>query len=426
MYVEREKEITIVGIDWSRESHMCWFLLDGKCIKITDDEKGYEILLERAGEDAVFVIEEGYNRITAYLLDMGRVVYVLPPGRSKSSRKYHGNGNKNDKLDAKVIALTYKEHPEYCMKMRKNELATELRTLLFEYEQLTMSMSQQLNRLNNDLYNHYPEYLRTMGKSYSNPRGLALLSLAPSFEKLSLLKDKEIVSGMKNLGVRLTSNFREKLKLLRENGVVRKEFSWTDKMISFNAHQLLEMKLLKTEMTKDMSRKLLNSDYGIILGIPGVGPVVGAEIVISYLSHEFKTYRDLQRYAGTTPVVYQSGNYSSCHMRRNCNHRLKGHLHMGLTAGMSHSKWMKAYYDKKKKKEGKSNAHALRALANTILKIAFAMLKNLNPYDEKVFLSARKPHSNYTSSNKLKIVRYPVRSCPESENSHCQAFSPPD
>lgn len=52
------------------------------------------------------------------------------------------------------------------------------------------------------------------------------------------------------------------------------------------------------------------------------------------------------------------------------------------------------------RKEGKPYGHALRALANIILKIAFAMLKNHTTYDEARFLSAKeiKPHHfDYTT-----------------------------
>jgi hypothetical protein len=46
-----------------------------------------------------------------------------------------------------------------------------------------------------------------------------------------------------------------------------------------------------------------------------------------------------------------------------------------------------------------AHGHALRALANTMLKIVFSMLKNLKAYDESLFLSrsGKNPsYENYT------------------------------
>ena len=55
---------------------------------------------------------------------------------------------------------------------------------------------------------------------------------------------------------------------------------------------------------------------------------------------------------------------------------------------------MRTYY-LKKKNEGKKHALALRALANIILKIAFAMLRDLTPYSEELY--NRNSNNNYTS-----------------------------
>ena len=114
----KEQSGTIVGIDWSADSHTCYDLKADKSFKIPDSVKGYERLLNDYPE-AVFVIEEANNRIGDYLLTNKREVYVLPPCRSKEARKYHfSSGAKSDSLDAKAIALTFKEHPSYCLKAR--------------------------------------------------------------------------------------------------------------------------------------------------------------------------------------------------------------------------------------------------------------------------------------------------------------------
>ncbi len=73
----KEQSSTIVGIDWSADSHTCYDLQADKTFKITDSVEGYEKLLKNCSE-AVFVIEEANNRIGDYLLINNREVYVLP------------------------------------------------------------------------------------------------------------------------------------------------------------------------------------------------------------------------------------------------------------------------------------------------------------------------------------------------------------
>ena len=69
---------------------------------------------------------------------------------------------------------------------------------------------------------------------------------------------------------------------------------------------------------------------------------------------------------------------------------------MMALAAVKEGSWMNGYYNKKKNKEGKKYAHALRALANILVKIVFAVLRDIKPYDENRFRKNKKPQLNYT------------------------------
>ncbi|WP_367358858.1 transposase [Mesotoga sp.] len=130
---------------------------------------------------------------------------------------------------------------------------------------------------------------------------------------------------------------------------------------------------MKEEIGKQMKEIIEESEFSVLLTLPGVGVIIASQLIVAYLTHKFSSYRDLQRYAGTTPTYYGSGNKNTTKMRSNCNHYLRGTLHIASLAATNSSKWMKRFYDNKRARQ--ELCSCLRALANTILKIAFAMLR---------------------------------------------------
>jgi hypothetical protein len=75
-------------------------------------------------------------------------------------------------------------------------------------------------------------------------------------------------------------------------------------------------------------------------------------------------------------------------MRKKCDNDLRSMIHIAAFASLKTCGWARNYY-KRKRKEGKTYGHALRALGNIILKIAFSMLSKMKEYDETLFLNAK-------------------------------------
>jgi len=384
----------VVGIDWAWDFHICYSIEKNKIYRIKDNEAGYRELLNEVSKEAVFVIEESFNRISDFLLSEGREVYLLPPKRSKEARGYHSNGIKTDSLDARSIALTYSEHPEYCIRARNNEEGRSFREQLRVYRYYKDEASRLKNKLHNELHDHFPEFVEVMGNWKKNKGKILLLSITDELKSLSI---EEIHNYFKENQIAFTNSLRKKAKELkkREWHITK----YTLMMVANAARHLLEVERGKQEMKNEMERNLKESKYRVILSLPGVGVVTGVALVAAFLNHEFGNYRNFQKYCGTVPIIIQSGNFRKCVMRKHCDRNLKGTLHMMALSAVNKGSWMKGYYARKIK-EGKSFGHALRALANTLVKIAFAMLKSLKPYDEELFLSSRgnkSPQSNYTT-----------------------------
>jgi len=383
----------IIGIDWASNFHVCYDLEEKKSFKIGDDHKSFQKLLDDH-PDYVFVIEEANNRIGEYITNVGRELFVLPPYRSKKAREYHeGSGGKNDKIDAKIIALTFNEHPEYCIKITYDDFTVLLGRLITSYDALCITHQQLCNRLNATLKKYFPEFLKEI-KKYKNKSSLFLLSKYPTPGHLKRATNKEIRENAKLNGIRIKSSMIKRINKLREAPSVWIKTPYESEMIAFLSKALLNIRIQKDKIISDIKRNINKSKYKIITTMPGIGPVTGAYILRAYLSHHFTNYRQLQSYCGTSPVIDQSGKRSFCKMRRRCDHDIRDKLHNAANAATICCSWAKKYYARKKK-EGKRRGHALRALANTMLKIVFSMLKNLKAYDELLFLSRRGKNPSY-------------------------------
>ena len=77
--------------------------------------------------------------------------------------------------------------------------------------------------------------------------------------------------------------------------------------------------------------------------------------------------------------------------RRGCNHFGRNTFHQLAFCSLKNSRWAKKQ-NSKKRKEGKGSNHALRCIANTWVKITYAMWINKTPYDESKHLASIASH----------------------------------
>ncbi len=137
-----------------------------------------------------------------------------------------------------------------------------------------------------------------------------------------------------------------------------------------------------------------HSDAPIFLGLPGAGKRLAPRLLAEW-GGDRERYSDasgVQALAGTSPVVYQSGNYSRARKRYACSKPFRNTLYQYAWASLQKEEWAEEYY-KRKRKEGKSHTMALRALANQRVRIIHALWKNRQTYESSVFLQAQREHA---------------------------------
>ena len=120
----------------------------------------------------------------------------------------------------------------------------------------------------------------------------------------------------------------------------------------------------------------------LILTIPGIGHVLGAQIASEIGDiHRFRNASAVVSYAGINPSVSQSGKFSSSenHITKQGSPYLRRALYLAATAQLRLSTPFRDYYDKKRA-DGKSHREALIAVARKLVHVIYAVLSKQEPY----------------------------------------------
>jgi len=166
----------------------------------------------------------------------------------------------------------------------------------------------------------------------------------------------------------------------------------------------LELVLEKIKGYEEEIRRLLNEhpDSEPFLSLPGAGEILAARMFAEIgdrdnpypypYSHRRRALQELRCLAGTAPVTLTSGRlYHRVRFRRACNKELRDALQLLAFLSISRSSWAREYYDRKRG-QGKAHHELLRMLADSWVKIIFALRRDGRCYDEGYHLRMREEH----------------------------------
>lgn len=379
------------GTDAGKAEHHCTVIdTDGKrrlSRRVANDENALlqliaDVLALSEGEPVTWAIDlnaGGAALMIALLTDNGqRVLYI--PGRTvhHASGSYRGDG-KTDAKDAFVIADQARMRRDLQSMHRGDDIAVDLRILTSRRLDLAADRTRAINRMRAQMLEYFPALERAF--DYSTSKGsLVLLTGYQTPGALRRIGRNRLAEWLKNHKVR---NYRlvagtaveaaeaqytavpgEKLaaavvaKLAREVMALDEEIAETDALIEgrFRDHPHAE----------------------VILSMPGIGPVLGAEF-IAHTGGDMNVYGSSDRLAGVAglaPVPKDSGRISGNmrRPRRYCR-RLLRVFYMSAMVAARCCPTSKAFYERKKA-EGKNHKQAIIALARRRLNVLWALIRD--------------------------------------------------
>lgn len=137
-----------------------------------------------------------------------------------------------------------------------------------------------------------------------------------------------------------------------------------------------------------------HKDHELWSSLPRAGKRLAPRLLADW-GDDRSRYADansVQTLAGTAPVPFQSGNYARAHKRFACVKPWRNDLYQFAWQSTLSEPWAAAYYQRKLK-EGKTHSMALRALANTWVRIMYRMWVSETCYQARTFETAQLTHA---------------------------------
>jgi transposase len=412
-----------VGIDWAAESHTVTLLArPGEVLEslvIANTFQGFLRLLDairrHMGKDkpalapgeVLFVIEDRNQRLVDFLLAQDFMGYLMEPNRMTGYRlRYCSSGNKTDPDDAFMMAdVLFRDRDQLPPISPMNTEVQALKTLLVDREGFVRDQTRLTNRLTACLRQYYPEAPRLF-RDVASKTALEFLAAYPDFAAAHELSRQQVRQFLADHHCNRPKQLERILAVLaQEPIVVPAVVVRTKRQQALHLiQQLRAVQATVAEYDKEIQRiGAENEEVQRFKGLPGAGPQIagGLYTLMGDDRARFRSATALQSFVGTAPRTIQSGKMRAVCFRFGCN-RFYRTLAQQMALGALHaSTWAKQYY-RGKRAEGKRHQHALRCLANLLLKIAFAIWRDRATYNENRHLAQiMRHHMRQTSKLSL-------------------------
>jgi transposase len=358
-------------------------------------------ILQQTGTRAEAVsvaIEVPHGPVVEFLMGRCFVVYAINPRQVDRFRdRFSPAGAKDDRRDARVLADAIRTDGDRWQRLEPidSELI-QLREFSRRGAQLTRDRTRLLNRLRQQLWRYYPQFLH-LSKDLAEPWVMAVWKLAPTPDAARKLRPSRVAKVLKHHRIRRI-DAPEVLRRLRVRSIP--VAPGTTQAIVAHIESLGAHLALVQSQLRDISRELdrlirawekrcestpgpqgPSRDVAILASLPGVGRIVLATL----LSEAFdplrrRDYAALRCLCGVAPVTRSSGKYTLVVRRRAVHPRLREATYHWARVAVQHDPISRRKYDALRER-GHGHARALRSVADRLLAVACAMLRDQTLFD---------------------------------------------
>jgi transposase len=397
-----------IGVDWADQKHDALALNDAGqklgSIRVAHTPEGLarldawlsSLLGDQSKEQVACIIETTHGLLIAFLLERGWPVYPINP--RTVDRKRPASGAKTDAIDAHLLAKTGRaDFADLHRLIPDNETIAELKGLTRDQDSLIRMQTRLVNQLTACLKEYYPVALSLFTKVQQRST-LLFLQTYPTPEAAQAAPCEQIRQVLQSAGHTTAKKVAPLVfeqvhqPHLQANAVtIRIKSRLALALIA----QLLPLLEQIAAYDKEIERLFLNhKDHEVIKSLPGAGKRLAPRLLaeVGDDASRYESSASLQSLGGTSPVLFQSGNYSKPHRRLGCIKPLRNVLHQFAWQSTNQEAWANTYYERKRA-EGKSHSVAVRALSNIWARIIYALLKSHELYVSTTFETAQELHA---------------------------------
>jgi transposase len=353
-------------------------------------------LRSMGAERVLIALESPRGAIVAGFLEAGFEVYSINPKQLDRFRdRFSVAGSKDDRLDARVLGDSLRTdarafrrlilEPGWLVRMRQ---ASRME------DELKQEQRRSANRLRAALHEYHVALLALL-PSADEPWFWDLVAMASTPELGARLRPKQVERLLAEHRIRRITA-QDVIERLRRPAVP----AMPGVVEAGSIHALMlvpRLHLLTQQLTQCQAQiqKLLDElgaeetfeqtsehrDVLILRSLPGAGRyVVATMLAEAYWALQQRDYRLLRALCAVAPVTEQSGRHRSVHMRYACNRRLRNAVHhWAWNATLVDPHFERLY--KGMRGRGLSHGRALRGVADRLLHVTVAVLRNATCYD---------------------------------------------
>lgn len=393
----KSKQI-IVGIDIAKHVHYASIIdrstgsVLTKGIKISNNKASFESFfrqIKRWEKSKLILGMEPtghyWKVFNNWLVNKGYQTVLVNPHHVKLSKELHNNlNNKNDIKDSVLIATMVKQS-NFLNVLTVEETYDELRQFSLLRDMLVKSLSKEKVRLRALLDEFIPEY----DSCFKDPSRKTSLKLLESFglegltnnkqkqKKINLIYKTSRCAISKNKANLIVKNLSESIGI--KHGII----GVTHKLVILIEQIRYYKKEIGIIEGKLKNFLIQTEEAKYILSIKGIGIVtLSAFLGQTGRIHKFSSAKQLQKFAGMTPVQNKSGKYQGkTKLSKRGNKKFRNVMYRIAVSLISNNIEMKQLYKHKINILNKKKLVALTSIASKALKIMFKLGKDKVVYN---------------------------------------------
>ena len=410
-----------VGVDWGSQKHQaCVVDSTGKVLGERLFEHSGAGLSEMAdwllsctqGEAAEVgvAIETPRGPVVESLMERGFAVHSINPKQLDRFRdRLSPAGAKDDRRDARVLASALRTDP-HCLRRLESTDPTivELREWSRLSEDLTRERVRLANRMRDQLWRYYPQFLDAVDNDVAAPWALDLWRSLPTPRAGQRVRQVTLSRVLKQHRIRRidAATLRERLRApafklapgateaaTAHVRLVAERLALVNRQLE---HARQELDRLVSHLAEaapadcpdaaaedDPDPSTQQPDAAILLSMPGIGTgVLAALLAEASDAVQRRDYDALRCICGVAPVTQRSGKSLLVTRRLAAHGRLRDAAYHWARVAAQHDT---VSHDKYRtlRSRGHGHARALRSVADRLLNVACAMLRNGTPFDPR-------------------------------------------
>ena len=408
-----------VGVDWgSQTHHACVIDVAGKLLGERAFEHGGQGLSEMAdwvlsvtaGEaDQVGVaIETPRGPVVESLMERGFAVHAINPKQLDRFRdRLSPAGAKDDRRDARVLASALRTDPHCLRRLGPTDPAiVELREWSRLSEELTRERVRLANRMREQLWRYYPQLLAATSDDVAAPWALALWRRLPTPVAAQRVREATLAKLLQQHRIRRVdaATLRERLRapavrvapgaaeaaaahvrLIAERLVlVNRQLAHVRSQLDRLVHQLAEAAPADDPYAPAETVPAPSPappDAAILRSLPGIGTGVLATLLAEGNDAlRRRDYDALRCLCGVAPVTRRSGKSLLVVRRLAAHDRLRDAAYHWARVAAHRDPVSRAKYQALRSR-GHGHARSLRSVADRLLNVACAMLRDGTCFD---------------------------------------------